>query len=257
MNNYDYCAQFVASRVTARHARVLDYGCGAGRIVALCRERGIDAYGCDVFYEGGDYSKDVPKELLGNVIRRMEGDRIPFDSNSFDWVINNQVLEHVPDLEAVVAEMRRVLKPDGFVLSMFPDRSVWREGHCGIPFLHRFSRSSAVRVWYAAVMRALGFGYHTEGRTPIEWSRNFCQWLDNWTYYRSYKSIRATFDRRFANLEHCEDDWLRRRLGRLSMIAAPAPVWARRLVVRKMVGMVFVASGMVQAGENRPAALPG
>jgi SAM-dependent methyltransferase len=243
MNNYEYCADFIASRVSATSAKVLDFGCGAGKIVALCRQRGIDAYGCDVFYEGGDYSHDVPPDLFGTVIRRMDGNRIPFESETFDWVVSNQVLEHVPDLEAAVAEMFRVVKPGGFVLSMFPDRGVWLEGHCGIPFLHWFPRGSRVRVTYAALLRKLGFGLHTEGRAPREWSENFCNWLDTWTYYRPYQAIRKTFDTHFAEIEHFEADWLAKRTGRFNLLARYSPAWLRRVAVRKLIGLVFVSSG--------------
>jgi len=59
----------------------------------------------------------------------MDGDRTPFVTGSFDLVINNQVLEHVTDLDVVVHEIARVLKPGGSCLSLFPDKGVWREGH--------------------------------------------------------------------------------------------------------------------------------
>jgi 2-polyprenyl-3-methyl-5-hydroxy-6-metoxy-1,4-benzoquinol methylase len=42
------------------------------------------------------------------------------------------VLEHVEDFDVVLRAMNRVLKPGGMVLSIFPDRSVWRQGHAGI-----------------------------------------------------------------------------------------------------------------------------
>jgi SAM-dependent methyltransferase len=246
MNNYEFCTEYVATRLRSPTARVLDYGCGAGEIVILCRKRGIDAYGCDVFYEGGDYSPTVPPELAGTIVRRMVNNQIPFESNSFDCVINNQVLEHVPDIDLVLAEMRRVLKPGGFVLSLFPDRGVWREGHCGIPFLHRFPKDSRLRVWYAACLRVMGLGYHKKQKGVMAWSRDFCEWLDRWTHYRTYDVIRAAFLRQFDSIEHHESDWLLSRLGSRGGLARLLPTWARAFVVRKATGMVFVASGQVR-----------
>ena len=246
MNNYEYCTAFIAERLPSADAKVLDYGCGAGTTVSLCRARGIDAYGCDAFYEGGDYSGAVPAEFMGSVIRRMEKDRIPFDDNTFDWIASNQVLEHVPNLELVLAEMSRVLKPGGSVLSLFPDRGVWHEGHCGIPLLHRFPKKSRPRVYYGALMRKLGFGYHTKDRAAMEWSANFCQWLDDWTYYRRYSEIRASFHKYFGVVTHHEDDWLARRLGSRASLLKPVPRFLRRMVVRKSIGMVFVAAGKIR-----------
>jgi SAM-dependent methyltransferase len=251
VNNYDYCAAFVAARLPTPSCRVLDYGCGAGAMVTALRNRGVEAFGCDVFYEGGDYSVNVPPELLGTVIRRMDGNRIPFENESFDWVVNNQVLEHVPELETAIDEIRRVLKPDGRVLSAFPDRGVWREGHCGIPFLHYFPSDSRLRVWYAAALRSLGFGYHTEGQGALQWSENFCQWIDKWTYYRPYHVISDTFLQRFGQIEHLEDDWLRARLGRYAGSVALLPKAVQRWMVRKMVGLVFVSSGSARGIERQ------
>jgi len=93
-------------------------------------------------------------------------------------VIDNQVMEHVRDLDGVLGEIQRVLKPGGMVLNLFPDRSVWREGHCGIPFLHRFGKKSRLRVRYAAACRGLGLGYHKGEKSVMGWSEDFCRWLD-------------------------------------------------------------------------------
>ena len=41
------------------------------------------------------------------------GDSIPVNADTFDYVISNSVLEHIPDLEPVIAEVSRVLKPGG------------------------------------------------------------------------------------------------------------------------------------------------
>ena len=171
MNNYDYCAGWVL----AQHA---------GEIVTLLRDAGCDAYGCDVFFEGNDYSGKVPAELAGKFIRRMERDTIPFDDEVFDIVVNNMVMEHVPDLERVLDEIRRVLIPGGLVLSLFPDRALWIEEHCRIPFLHPFPLGSRLRVYYAACLSSLGIGARREERL-LAWSRRIFLWLDQWTYYRT------------------------------------------------------------------------
>jgi len=243
MNNYEFCAQWIVDRKTEGNMRVLDYGCGAGEIVKELRRRDVDGFGCDVFYEGGDSSKDIDPVLLGSVIKRMEGKdcAIPFDSASFDFVINNQVMEHVEDLDGVLAEIERVLKPGGMVLSLFPDRSVWREGHCGIPFLHWFPKSTHPRVYYAITLRILGLGYHKGNKSAMRWSQDFCEWLDRWTYYRTRQEIYSMYDRHFCDIKHLEDSWLQLRLGRRKIIVAWLPTPIQRVIVRKLGGLVFVA----------------
>ena len=158
MDNYEFCADF-ALRASSGHPgfKVLDFGCGAGEIVdAMCRG-GLDAYGCDPYYEGGDLYSRVPRELSERIFR-MQGDRIPFADGTFDLVVTNMVLEHVPDLNISTAEISRVLKPGGSCLALFPHKEVWREGHCNIPFLHWFPKGSTPRIYYAAALRALGVG---------------------------------------------------------------------------------------------------
>ena len=229
MDTYEMCAGLV---IAQGGGRVLDYGCGAGQIVGILRARGIDASGCDVFYGGGDYSTHIPAELAAD-IRRMQDGRIPFPDDTFDVVISNQVMEHVPDLTAVSREIARVLRPGGRAIHVFPDRGVWREGHCGIPFLHWFPKGSALRVYYAATLRKLGLGSYTTGKTAMQWSRDFCEWLDAWTHYRSQREVHAAIGGRIEHLEHL---WFDARLGK-----RPLPPPLKRWVTRKLAGMVLVS----------------
>jgi SAM-dependent methyltransferase len=46
---------------------------------------------------------------------------LPFDDRSFDAVICNHVLEHVPDDRAAMRELRRVLAPGGWAILLVPD----------------------------------------------------------------------------------------------------------------------------------------
>jgi len=243
MNNYEFCAQWGARFAGNGHAQVLDYGCGAGQIVTALRARGVDAYGCDLFYGGGDYSAQVDAELFAQGrIRRIEDNRIPFPDASFDLVVNNQVMEHVEDLDLVLGEIHRVLRPGGQVLSLFPDKGVWREGHCGIPFLHWFPKGSGARIYYAAALRSVGLGYYKEGKSVIGWSRDFCEWLDRWTHYRRREEIHLAYRRRFRDIAHIEPQWLQARLGSTAWVAAWAPNFIQAQVVNRLSQMVFVAS---------------
>jgi len=61
---------------------------------------------------------DVRETPLVNIVAR--GEQIPLASQCFDLVICTQVLEYVPEPAAVVAEMRRVLKPGGCLIMSAP-----------------------------------------------------------------------------------------------------------------------------------------
>lgn len=92
--------------------RVLDLGCGPRRELewaANAAERvGLDPL-AEPYRElmGGDRGM----RLVAGV-----GERMPFADDSFDVVASLNSLDHVDDLERVVAEVKRVLEPDGTVI---------------------------------------------------------------------------------------------------------------------------------------------
>jgi SAM-dependent methyltransferase len=230
ISNYEFCANFAAEH----GGRVLDYGCGKGQIVELLLAKGIDAYGCDVFYEGGSYRSAVSPDLVDRGRIAEMHDRIPFPDSHFDIVLNNQVMEHVPDLDLVLREIHRVMKPGAVLLSLFPDRSVWREGHREVPFLHWFPKGN-LRVYYAFAFRLAGRGAIHQETPKFRWAQESCDWIDRWCYYRSYNAIRAAYSRYFSRLEHIESRWFDARKPHLSMLPKSIKVFASR----KGAGLVF------------------
>lgn len=76
----------------------------------------------DILDELRAHGNDVTTTNLipGDVDVRGDITRLPFESGSFDVVICNHVLEHVPDDAAAMSELRRVLTPDGEALLMVP-----------------------------------------------------------------------------------------------------------------------------------------
>src|SRR5262249_9487227 len=99
--NYRYFAEHAAKI----GGRILDYGCGFGSIVMLGRQRGLDIWGADTF--SGNYARRsaaVPPEVQ-DCVRKIENGRADFPDEHFDFVFSNQVLEHVADPEAVIADI--------------------------------------------------------------------------------------------------------------------------------------------------------
>ena len=191
-------------------AAILDYGCGHGTVVRMLRERGFDAYGVDIRWPGADYEQG---ELGRQGILRYyeEGGRLPFDDDSFDLVISDQVFEHVVPIEESLAEIDRVLRPGGVTYHHFPSSSVWREGHIGIPFAHRLP-PGRLRLAYTTLLRRLGAGTYKNERPAHEWAAQKLEWVDRWTVYRPAAEIHALFGRRWE-LRNREIDYCRFRAG--------------------------------------------
>ena len=93
---------------------VLELGCGTGGMW-----RGaVLPEGCRLtltdFSEGMlDAARENTAHLPGTEYRRVDAQDIPYADGSFDAVIANMMLYHVPDMGRALAEIRRVLRPGG------------------------------------------------------------------------------------------------------------------------------------------------
>jgi len=78
-------------------------------------------------------SLDIAPKLVELTIKKcptakgVEGSllELPFDDNTFDFVISSDVIEHTPDPLAAVKELIRVLKPGGKICITVPNRTFW------------------------------------------------------------------------------------------------------------------------------------
>jgi SAM-dependent methyltransferase len=92
-----------AAAATAAGARVLDAGAGDSPYRELFAH-------CE--YAASDWTESVhPGARLADIVAPLHD--IPVEDASFDAVLCTQVLEHVPDPGAVLAELHRVLAPGG------------------------------------------------------------------------------------------------------------------------------------------------
>ena len=206
----DFARRFAAGR---ERAAILDFGCAAGALVSAGRAEGLDICGVDIFYGGSQAREQAEASALwGGAIQPIADGRIPFPDASFHLVVNNQVMEHVQDLDAVLAEIHRVLVPGGTLLSIFPSREVWREGHLGIPFSHWFRKGSRSRFLYTWALRSLGLGtWKQQAATRRRWAAGKLAWIDAYTRYRPRREIFRSFGRYFES-ELREPDYIRFRL---------------------------------------------
>ena len=63
---------------------------------------------------------------LYSALHLAQGDAIPEPDASFDFVFSNSVLEHIPNLHAVLDEIARVVRPGGRVVATVPTSAVHR-----------------------------------------------------------------------------------------------------------------------------------
>jgi SAM-dependent methyltransferase len=211
--NSGFQLHYVQNLASPVPLRVLDYGCGKGEVVRLLRNAGIDCIGCDIYYSGSE-GVDSPllQDLLeqGHVRPIEESEELPFPQGSFDVILANQVFEHVEHLEATLQRLERILKDDGQMCLHFPTLEVVREGHIGIPLVHRLSRNSRFRFHYTVMLRRLGFGYRKGEESPKDWATLQLNWLDTYCFYRPWRTLRRTFEEKFT-VQHSELEYIRYR----------------------------------------------
>jgi ubiquinone/menaquinone biosynthesis C-methylase UbiE len=69
------------------------------------------------------------QEERGDRVALGDGEKMPYEDQTFDYIFSFSVLEHVNDIEAVLKECYRVLKTDGVLYLSVPNYMKFREPH--------------------------------------------------------------------------------------------------------------------------------
>ena len=116
----------------------LDAGAGFGRHAFEAARQGATVYALDwaqeevaatrFMFDGMVKSNEIPPANFGGALRG-DATRLPFPDNTFDCVVTSEVLEHIQNDVAAIAELHRVLKPGGTlgvtVPTWWPEKINW------------------------------------------------------------------------------------------------------------------------------------
>ena len=183
--------------------RVLDWGCGGGDLVAEGRAAGYDVIGCD-FDAHGPHLSAIGADHY----------RLPYPDGSVDVIISNQVLEHVMDYDRSLAELRRVLKPGGAFLHMFPARMIPIEPHVFVPGATVIRGRAWLMLWALLGVR----NRFQRDLSPLARMRANHAYLRAHTNYLRRSDIVRYFARYFAEVHFVEDVCLRHHRPALARI---------------------------------------
>jgi SAM-dependent methyltransferase len=183
-------------------AAILDFGCGAGRTVVEGRSRGIRISGCDLARS----MEGAPRELLGSALQRIDEQtyRLPFEDGQFDLVFSHQVLEHVMNYESAFREIRRILKPGGLSMHIFPSRYGPVETHVWVPLGTMIRTRRWLSLWALLGIRN-EFQKGLSARRVAE--LNF-DYLNSETNYLTRRQIRSELGKFFSEVRFAEKPYL-------------------------------------------------
>jgi SAM-dependent methyltransferase len=210
--------------------RVLDFGCGPGTIsVGLARavEPG-ELHGVDVEETQIEVARAAAQAgghanatfHVGNVTA------LPFEDNHFDVAHCHAVLMHIPDTRAVLAEVKRVLKPGGIIASreMFVSSSflepgsedvdgAWTtfarllQGNGGHPQMGKELKNTFLEAGFTDVRAFASFDYFSTAE-DVAFLRAF---IDDWFYSPRVIEAAVQFGlasrEQFAQWRQSLDDW--------------------------------------------------
>ncbi len=131
--------------------RVLEIGCGTGQLSCLIADNVAELIATDFLEKMIANAKK--HNVSNNILFKVEdGTNLSFEDKSFDCVLIANVLHIVSDSDAVIKEIRRVLKDDGFIFApifVYNDNKfnikIWFIELLGFKMYHKFTSDQYIK----------------------------------------------------------------------------------------------------------------
>src|SRR5918995_286782 len=143
--------------------RILDYGCGtAGNTTSYA------SYGTVIGIEPDAFAVRVAHARGGAFYCRAGGLQLPFRASTFDVVMASDVLEHIEDDFAAVAEVARVLRPGGSAIVSVPAHQWLFSYHDrALHHFRRYSKTGLRNLFTSGGLRVRQISYWNTALYPL------------------------------------------------------------------------------------------
>lgn len=169
------CIEYV-TKEELKGKKILEIGGGAGLISSAMSKYGNEVITIDVHDVIMQETLDLYKNQLILNFLIADGIKLPFKSSSFDAIVCNQVIEHIPkqNHQQLIDESYRALKPGGIFYIATPNKLWLIEPHTRLPMLSYL---------------------------PKKWADAYVRWIKNMpqfnVYLLTYNELRRTVSSRF------------------------------------------------------------
>ncbi len=146
---YEHLHRYLWAQPLMARRRVLDLGSGEGFGAALLADQAASVTGVDIDERTVEHSRANYPGIDFAVASAT--DLSAFADASFDAVVTFELIEHVADQERVLAEIARVLAPDGLVVMSTPERQAYSEDR---DFVNPYHERELTQDEFTALLRS-------------------------------------------------------------------------------------------------------
>ncbi len=207
---------FVFKIINQTPSSGLDIGSSAGGLSVALAKKGVRMHGIEPSVSGIEVSKlRAARKKIDNVdFIQGVGEHLPFEDESFDFVISLAVLEHVQNVDEVISETYRVLKPGGKVYFEVPNNIFPFEAHYKM-------------IWFPMMPKFIAKRY-------VKFRGAYPDFLDQLHYMSKFSVMRRFQKAGFSNVKDvyvnyivgkCEGASWASKKGRLAKLSYLSPIF--------------------------------
>ena len=133
---YEHYHRYALAARWCVNKRTLDAACGEGYGSAMLSMSATSVEGVDISQQAVGHAKQRYGHLPGTEFQVADCTRLPYGDEEFDRVVSFETLEHLAEHDELLAEFKRVLKPEGCLILSSPDKATYSDNQDSVNEYH-------------------------------------------------------------------------------------------------------------------------